>query len=102
MIIPWGQIISASVTMADVAHSLYKKSKKETKVDDANTGSAQALQDRVARLESIQSEQSALLQLMTIQNRALIRKVRNAYIMTALALCISIALAAAYAFGTAL
>ena len=78
--------------MADVAHSLYKKTKK----DDTGKGSAQALEERIARLESIQSEQSALLQQMTVQNKVLIRKVRNAYIMTAVALFLAVALAILY------
>ncbi len=95
MMIPWGQIIAASVTMADVAHSLYKKTKKE----DTVTGSAQALEERIAKLESIQSQQSALLQQMTLQNKVLIRKVRNAYIMTAAALFLAITLATLYVLG---
>lgn len=94
MMIPWGQIIAASVTMADVAHSLYKKTKK----DDSGKGSAQALEERIAKLESIQSEQSALLQQMTAQNKVLIRKTRNAYIMTAIALFLAVALATVYIF----
>jgi|SRR5690554_2779659 hypothetical protein len=95
MMIPWGQIIAASVTMADVAHSLYKKTKK----DDAGKGSAQALEERITQLESIQSEQSALLQQMTAQNKVLIRKVRNAYIMTAAALFLAVLVTIVYAFN---
>lgn len=85
--IPWGQIISASVTMADLAHSLYKKTKKDPKTSDPND--ADALLGRIEKLEAIQLEQSNLLQQMTQQNKILIKKVRNAYIMTTIALLLA-------------
>lgn len=100
--IPWGQIISASVTMADLAHSLYKQTKKGPKIDDPTNENTSTLLQRIETLESIQLEQSNLLQQMTLQNKILIKKVRNAYVMTAVALFISISLVILYVFTGAL
>lgn len=63
--LPWGQIITTSLTLADLAQNLYKKTNSKSNSDD---NSADGLLERLRALELIQVEQGNLLQKITKQN----------------------------------
>lgn len=74
--LPWGQIISTSLTLTDLAHSLYKKTRKKSAMTDM---SKEGLIQRVEALELLQTEQANLIQKIADQNNNLVRKIKNAY-----------------------
>lgn len=93
--LPWGQIITTSLTLADLAQNLYKKTKNKSKNDDDSTDGLLA---RVKALELLQVEQSNLLQKIAEQNNLMVKKVRNAYIIAIVSPIISVIILFVYLF----
>lgn len=91
--LPWGQIFTTSLTLADLAHSLYKKTRNKSKTNDQPEAT---IVERVEALELLQREQANLLQMITEQNNNLVRKVRKAYTIAIVSPIVSIAILLLY------
>jgi hypothetical protein len=68
--LPWGQILSAGLSIADIARGIYKSTKK------SKESSSESLSLRVDQLENNLVKQAELLTQMADQNQQLIKKVR--------------------------
>lgn len=83
--LPWGQIISAGFTIADVARGIYNSTKK-----NKEKGGTIELHQRVELLETTQLKQAELITQMAEQNKLLVKQVRGYFILTIFALIISL------------